>query len=105
MVINGEVSEWEDVFEWSASKVDIGTTTFLDIYINDINIGIMNSILKFADDTKMYGRVGTDKGIDTLRKDLEAVNVWSEKWQMSFNVDKCKVMHISAKIMQKLNTR
>jgi hypothetical protein len=27
-------------------------------------------------------------------------HVWSEKWQMSFNLDKCKVMHncISAKI-------
>ena len=56
----------------------------------------------------MYGRVGTDKGIDTLRKDLGALNVWSEKWQMSFNVDKCKVMHFgknNAKAEYQMNER
>ena len=28
-----------------------------------------------------------------MRKDLEALNVWSEKWQMMFNVEKCRLMH------------
>lgn len=45
----------------------------------------------------MYGKVGTSQGIDALRKDLEALNDWSEKWQMNFNIDKCKVMHFGAK--------
>jgi Reverse transcriptase (RNA-dependent DNA polymerase) len=80
--------------EWSASRVNFGTASFL-IYMNDLDIGIMSSILKFADDTKMYGRVGTKEGVDTLTRDLEALNVWSDKWQMSFNVEKCKVMHFS----------
>ena len=66
----------------------------------------MSSILKFADATKMYGRVGTNEGEDKLRKDLEALNVWSDKWQMSFNVEKCKVMHFgknNAKAEYKMN--
>ncbi len=79
------------------SRVNFGTVSFFDIYIYiyiyDLDIGIMSSILKFADHTKMYGTVGTNEGVDTLRKDLEALNVWSDKWQMSFNVEKCKVMH------------
>ena len=41
--------------------------------------------------------MSTSNGIDKLRKDLEALNVLSEKWQMSFNVDKCTVNHISKK--------
>ena len=77
--------------EWSASRVIFGTASVFDIYMYDLDIGIMSSILKFADHTKMYGRVDTNEGVDTLRKDLEALNVWSDKWQMNFNVEKCKV--------------
>ena len=32
-----------------------------------------------------------------MRKDLESLYLWSEKWQMRFNIDKCKVMHIGTK--------
>jgi hypothetical protein len=92
VVVDGEESEWEDVLSGVPQGSILGPLLFL-IYINDIDIGIMSSILKFADDTKMYGKVDTNKGIETLRKDLEALNEWSEKWQMSFNVEKCKVMH------------
>ena len=107
MIINGEASEGEDVFSGVPQGSILGPIFFL-IYINDIDIGIMSSILKFADDTKMYGRVGMSKSIDTLRKDLEALNVWSEKWQLSFSVDECKVMHFgknNAKAEYKRNER
>jgi hypothetical protein len=64
--------------KWSASRVNLGPLLFL-IFFNDLDIGIMSSILKFADDTKMYGRVGTKEGVELLWKDLEAINVWSDK--------------------------
>jgi hypothetical protein len=38
--------------KWSASRVNFGTASFF-IYINDLDIGIMSSILRFADDTKI----------------------------------------------------
>ena len=107
VVINGEASEWEDVLSGVPQGSILGPLLFL-IYINDLDIGIMSSILKFADDTKMYGRVGTKEGVDILRKDLEALNDWSDKWQMSFNVEKCKVMHFgknNAKAEYKMNER
>jgi len=44
------------------------------IYINDIKIGIKSSILNFADDAKMLGKV------DALRKDLKALCDWFDKW-------------------------
>ena len=29
-----------------------------------------------------------------LPRDLESLYEWSEQWQMIFNVDKCKVLHV-----------
>jgi hypothetical protein len=96
VVINGEASEWEDVLSGIPQGSILGPLLFL-IYINDIDCGIISNILKFADDTKIYGKVGTSRGIEELRKDLETLCKWSEKWQMKFNIAKCKVMHIGAK--------
>jgi len=31
---------------------------------------------------------------DTLQEDLTKLYNWSQDWQMDFNIDKCKVMHI-----------
>jgi hypothetical protein len=59
-----------------------------------LELGITNSILKFADDTKLFGGAGTREAIEQLRMDLLELYVWSEKWQMNFNIAKCKVMHI-----------
>ena len=32
--------------------------------------------------------------METLQEDLKKIGDWSTKWQLPFNVDKCKVMHI-----------
>jgi hypothetical protein len=93
VVINGEASEWENVLSGVPQGSILGPLLFI-IYINDIDMGITNSILKFADDTKVYGKVGTMQDVENLKKDLETLCRWSSKWQMSFNVDKCKVMHL-----------
>jgi ribonuclease P/MRP protein subunit RPP40 len=67
------------------------------IFINDIDQGITSKILKFADDTKLLGGVKSEEDLESLRKDLNRLYDWSEKWQMKFNLDKCKVMHIGYK--------
>ena len=64
------------------------------IYINDIDDNISSKILKFADDTKLIRNVGNVMDISILRDDLNRMVKWSEDWQMLFNVDKCKVMHV-----------
>ena len=53
-----------------------------------------NRILKFVDDTKLIGKVSSQAEIDVLRKDLNRLFEWSVEWQMAFNIEKCKVMHI-----------
>jgi len=73
----------------------LGPILFL-IFINDLDCGILNSILKFADDTKVYGEVVNQQS----REDLDLLVQWSEEWQMNFNVKKCKVMHIGKNNME-----
>jgi len=50
--------------------------------------------VKFADDTKPFSVVSNTNDIDRLQTDLRRQFNWSQDWQMLFNVDKCKVMHI-----------
>ena len=54
----------------------------------------MSGVLKFADDTKIFRRVDSDEDREALQRDLDKLVHWSEVWQMKFNVDKCKVMHM-----------
>ena len=63
------------------------------IFINDIEVGLKGKILKFADDTKLFGVVATPEQVNQMREDLRMLCKWSEEWLMLFNVDKCKVMH------------
>jgi hypothetical protein len=78
--------------EWGTSGSILGPLLFI-IFINNIDLGLKNRIVKFADDTKVLGKVGTEKEIVSLRNDLQRLFDWSETWQMKFNIDKCKVIH------------
>jgi len=49
--------------------------------------------LKFADDTKIFSKIINKNDQDILPQDLLKLVTWSEKWQMMFNISKCKVMH------------
>ena len=44
--------------KWCPARLGVGPILFL-IYINDLDCGLINSILKFADDTKIYETVST----------------------------------------------
>ena len=52
------------------------------IFINDIEDGICDNILKFADDTKHFSKVGSDINCAQLRGDLRKLYSWSQDWQM-----------------------
>ena len=71
----------------------LGPLLFL-IFINDLDQGIRSHILKFADDTKVFQELRDATDCSTLQSDLDNLATWAEKWQMDFNVQKCKVMHV-----------
>ena len=60
------------------------------IFINDLPEGIESFCKIFADDTKVYN---TTKNAYKIQDDLNKIQEWSDKWQLPFNVGKCKCMH------------
>ena len=61
------------------------------IFINDLPDSIQSYCKVFADDTKIYN---TSDNSTTMQQDIYSLQEWSEKWNLYFNVDKCKVLHI-----------
>ena len=96
VVINGTLSGWRDVTSGVPQGSVLGPLLFI-IYINDLDLGLVSKISKFADDTKMGINAVSDAAVKQLQEDLRKVGEWSKKWQMPFNLDKCKIMHIGHK--------
>ena len=60
---------------------------------NDLDTGLSSKILKFADDTKIFRPVKNHTDGLGLQQDLDSISNWARRWQVEFNVSKCKVMH------------
>ena len=88
VVIKGKCSGWSEVSSGVPQGSVLGPILFV-IFINDVENGICGNILKFADDTKLFCKVGSDINCAKLRADLRKLYNWSEDWQMLLNLDKC----------------
>ena len=95
VVLNGVLSSWLNVKSGVPQGSVLGPVLFL-IYVNDIDDGLTCKISKFADDTKIASKITTTLDKETLQSDLDRLACWASKWQMKFNVDKCKVLHIGS---------
>jgi len=76
----------------------LGPTLFT-IYIDDLahelkKLMLDVKVIKFADDTKGGRKVASIEDRDKLQQALDCLCDWAERWGMSFNVSKCKVMHV-----------
>ncbi len=92
VVVDGEVSSWKSVLSGVPQGSVLGPILFL-IYINDLEEGVTSSILKFADDTKLFRKTKEIGDKQNLQNDIDKFVKWSEKWQMLFNFGKCKCLH------------
>jgi len=90
--IDGSSSDWIKVLSGVPQGSVLGHILFL-VYINDVDLEVQNDILKFADDTKLYGIVTNIAQAESMQQDLNGLIRWTSQWQMKFNVDKCSVMH------------
>ena len=95
VVINGFTSSWLDVKSGVPQGSVPGPILFL-IYVNDIDVGLNCKVSKFADDTKIACQATTTRESEKLQSDLDRLNDWANKWQMKFNIDKCKVLHVGS---------
>ena len=88
--VEGDFSNWGEVTSGIPQGSVIGPLFFV-IYINDMPNEVKYNICKlFADDCKLYGARLLD---GKMQSDLERLEEWSDKWQLPFNIVKCKVMH------------
>ena len=56
----------------------------------DVTSGIIS---KFADDTKAGRTVHGKSDRELLQSEFDKLLEWTVKWQMEFNIGKCKVIH------------
>ena len=80
VVVNGSKSTWAKVTSGIPQGSVLGPLLFA-CFINDMPSVVESPVHLFADDTKLYKRV-------TILEDS------STKWNLCFNSNKCKMMHI-----------
>ena len=90
--IDGSSSDWIKVFSGVPQGSVLKPILFL-VYINDVDLEVQNDILKFADDTKLYGVVTNTAQAESMQQDLSGLIRCTSQWQMKFNVDKCSLSH------------
>ena len=68
----------------------LGPLLFL-LFINDLPANIKNYVFLFADDLKLI--VNAHRFNDII-DDLKSLEQWEQLWHVTFNLDKCKYMHL-----------
>jgi len=71
----------------------LGPVLFL-FYVNDLPERCISLMLMFADDTKVTRAITSYSEYSVLQNDIDNLHDWSQEWQLKFNKDKCKVLHL-----------
>jgi len=83
---------------WVLSGVSQGTVLaplLLLIYINDLPSSIHNKIKLYADDVLLYSRITSSNDCVRLQQDLNLLVQWANRWKMTFDILKCKLLRIT----------
>jgi len=76
--IKGVMSGWMKVLSGVPQGSVLGALLFL-VYINDLDTGLINELLKFADDTKVFGKITDGSDRESFQEDLNRLVNWADK--------------------------
>jgi len=91
--LDGHSSRWAFMLSGVPQKSVLGPLLFL-IFVNDLDSNVRNVLLKFADDTKVFGKVNSNVDRLQQQENLNRLHNWANRWQMEFNVTKCVTTHV-----------
>ena len=75
----------------------IGPILF-SVFINDIGYNFRCNFRLFADDLKIYNVIHSDRDVQALQSDIDALHKWCTLNTMSLNSDKCFAINFSRKL-------
>ena len=96
VIVAGERSMWSEVRSGVPQGSVLGPILFV-IFINDMPKQLSSVRKMFAADAKVYREVNCTEDYNSLQSDLDIMSEWSHKWQLPFNVEKCKCMHFGTR--------
>ena len=96
VIVNGQRSSPSVVLSGVPQGSVLGPLLFL-CYINDIISGISSPIKLYADDVLIYRIIDNEDDCKMLQRDLDLLQTWAHKWNMSFNPVKCEFLRITNK--------
>ena len=94
IVVGGSYSSYSAVTSGVPQGSVLGPILFL-LYINDITTNIHSQLCLFADDCLVYRLINSPADHQILQSDLDTLITWTRRWQMEFNVPKCKILQVS----------
>jgi len=83
--IKGVMSGWIRALSGVPQGSVLGARLFL-VYISDLDTGLINELLKFADDPKDIGKVTDGSDRESIQEDLNRLVNWADRWKMEFHV-------------------
>jgi len=107
--VNGSFSIWVEVLNGVPQSSVLGPLLFL-IYVHDLPDWVLNSIMMFADDTKIWTKIQTPDDKEALPQDLDRLVEWSKRWLLEFSViyktyiwqTSHRILCTSTKILQRM---
>ena len=93
--VEGSLSDWTIVKSGVPQGSVLGPTLFV-LYINDLPDALHEDVVKlFADDAKLSKSISSVEDAISLQKTVDKLVEWSDKWSLSLNSNKCKVLHLA----------